>query len=117
MLDGIDGGYFGFYIGTSPEKEASAIKAMWSEIEKLKSKAPSEDEWARSQAFYSGHHEIEQQYFASQCLGMALDELYGNGYQHYLNFIERFSKITPKLIHQAANEIFNQVYVQARVGK
>jgi zinc protease len=116
VLDGIDGGYFAFYIGTSPEKRELALEAMWKEIEKLtKEKAPLE-EWERSRTFYSGHHTIEQQYFSAQAMGMALDEVYGRGYANYNRFIEKLAKVTPDEIQRVARKYFKRAYVLAEVG-
>ncbi len=116
LLEGIDGGYFGFYIGTSPDKKELALKSIWTEIEKLKNNLAPEEEWNRALNFYSGHHLIEQQHFSAQAMGMALDELYGKGFENYFNYTQNLMKCSAKDVQRVAQKYFSKPYVLAEVG-
>jgi zinc protease len=95
-MEGVDAGYFSFYIGTSPEKVVTALEAMKNELRKIRDHGIPQEEWQNAFQFVVGNHEIEQQSFGAQAIGMALDELYGEGAESYFNFAADLGKIGPK---------------------
>ncbi len=92
-MEGVDAGYFSFYIGTSPEKVDTALEAMKNELRKIRDHGITDEEWKNAFQFVVGNHEIEQQSFGSQAIGMALDELYGEGAESYFDFAKDLEKI------------------------
>ncbi len=114
-MEAREGGYFGFYIATSPDKEKTAIEAMETELSKLVEHGITQEEWDRAKPYYVGNHQIEQQRFSYQSVGMALDELYGEGYENYLNFEKLFEKITVKDINAVIKKYFTGKNAQRRV--
>ena len=107
-MEGIDGGYFGFYIATSPEKEKTAIDALYLEVDRLLENGVSEEEWQKALSFYVGNYQIEQQKFSTQTIGMALDELYGFGFEDYYNFEKNLSKVKAAEISKVARKYFSK---------
>jgi zinc protease len=103
-LEGVDGGYFGFYIATSPDKEKTALEALRREIHRLILDGVTEKEWAHSRSFYIGNHEIEQQRFASQSIGIAMDELYGLGFKDYYNFEKHMASLKASDLNRVARK-------------
>jgi zinc protease len=92
-MEGLDAGYFAFYIGTSPEKAETAIGAMEKELIRLCDGGVPESEWEKARTFLTGNHQLGQQSFSSQAMGLALDELYGLGVDEYFAFDEKMSSV------------------------
>jgi len=103
-VEGFDTGSFGFYIATSPDKEETALAALRMEVEKLIDVRVPQAEWDHALSYYTGNHEIEQQRFSGQALGVALDELYGVGWQEYFRFAEHLRKVTPADLQRVAKK-------------
>jgi zinc protease len=107
-MEGLDGGYFGFYIATSPEKELTAVEALHKEIRRFVEEGINDEEWQKAYRFYSGNYQIEQQKFSTQATGMALDELYGFGYEDYFNFEKHLSELSAESLTQVARKYFSE---------
>jgi len=103
-MEGIDGGYFAFYIGTSPEKTKTALEGMRKEIMKIIDHGVGAAEWKKAHTFITGNHQLSQQSIGAQSMGMALDELYGLGYEEYFIFDRAFSKVTPEDIQRVTKK-------------
>jgi len=114
-MEGIDAGYFAFYMGTSPEKTHTALKGMKIEIEKILNEKVPESEWKKAHKYVTGNYEISQQSLGAQSMGMALDELYGLGYQEYFEFDRSFSKVTPADIQRVARKYLDPRKARAQV--
>lgn len=103
-MEGIDGGYFAFYIGTSPDKTDVALQGMRRELMKIINEGVSDEEWNKAHTYITGNHQLSQQSLGAQSMGMALDELYGMGYSEYFNFDDVLSKITSHDIKKVAQK-------------
>jgi zinc protease len=103
-MEGIDAGYFAFYMGTSPEKTEIALDGMKRQIERVLTEKVSDKEWQQAHRYVTGNYEISQQSLGAQAMGMALDELYGFGYQEYFEFDKSLSKVTPTEIQRVARK-------------
>jgi zinc protease len=114
-MEGIDAGYFAFYMGTSPEKTHTALKGMKIEIEKVLNEKITEEEWKKAHKYVTGNYEISQQSYGAQAMGMALDELYGLGYEEYFDFDKSFSKVTPAEIQRVARKYLDPKKAKAQV--
>lgn len=118
-MEGLDGGYFAFYIATSPQNEEIALNALGVEIQKIVREGVSKEEWEKARTFFVGNFEIEQQRFSSQALGMALDELYGLGFKEYFHFEKRFDAVKPSDLQKVAKKYLakkNGIRVTSVVG-
>jgi zinc protease len=103
-VEGFETGSFGFYIATSPDKEETALAALRKEVEKLLDVPVPKAEWEHAVSYYTGNHEIEQQRFSGQAMGMALDQLYGSGWQEYYRFADKLRKVTPADLQRVARK-------------
>lgn len=103
-LEAIDGGHFGVYIGTTPEKVQTALEAIDKELEKVALHGVTENEWNVAKTYYAGNHIIDQQKLSSQCMSMALEELYGFGWNSYFKFDEFLEAITTEDIKRVAKK-------------
>ena len=93
-LDGIDVGYFGGYIGCSPDKVETAISMMKEEFCKLAENKVSEEELERAKKYLIGKHDIELQKNSSVSTAVLFDEIYGLPYDEAFHFSERLASVT-----------------------
>ena len=114
-LEGIDGGYFAFYMGTSPEKVSVALDGMEKEINKIIDNGIPKSEWKKACNFVTGNHEIGQQSLGSQAMGMALDELYGLGFEEYFQFSKHLAKVKPEEIQKVVKKYLNPKKAKSQV--
>ena len=114
---GLDYGSFAFYIGCAPEKKDKAIKALWREIYKITNEPVDEKELERAKRWLIGTHEIGLQTNGAQAFDMALNELYGLGYNFQSRYVQEIGKVTPEAVTKAAKRIFNtEHYALVKVG-
>lgn len=107
-FEGIDGGFFSFYIGTSPEKEEKALSAFHVEIDKVVEEGITAEEWARARRFILGSKKIEDQRLSPQALELSLTELYGLGFEESLEFEARMNELSHKDISEVAKKYLSQ---------
>ncbi len=106
-MEGVDAGYFAFYIGTSPEKVDTALEAMKGELRKIRDHGIPEEEWQNAYQFVTGNHVIEQQSFGAQAMGMALDELYGEGAENYFDFSKDLAHVKASDLQRMVQKYLN----------
>lgn len=116
-MDGIDGGYFGFYIGCSPEKGQKALGMMWDEIKKLQDIKVSDQELQRAKSYVIGRHDIGLQRNSSIANEMMLNELYKLPFDEYLHYSQQVSLVSAEEIQSLAKTLFAQNSVLSVVGK
>jgi zinc protease len=95
-------GFFGFYIGCSPEKLFTAIQGMRKELDKILKHPLSAKELDRAKQFWIGRFELDLQRFSSQAIVYGLDEMYGLGYDHALHVAKKIHSVTREQIQKAA---------------
>lgn len=110
-LEGIETGYFGSYIGCSPEKEEKATEMMLNEFQKLQSHAVSDKELESAKQNLIGKFDIQTQKNSSVAGKMLFDELYELGYLEKNNNTQKLKAVTKEGIQQLAKKIFSQNYV------
>jgi zinc protease len=79
---GLAPGYFSFYVGTDPAKADLVEAELLKEAESLRREGLAEDELQRAKAKLIGQKKIARQDLGSLALTVALDELYGLGFEH-----------------------------------
>ncbi|HUD48383.1 MAG TPA: pitrilysin family protein [Candidatus Baltobacteraceae bacterium] len=79
---GLAPGYFAFYAGTAPEKVEEVERELFKEAALLRTEGFTAEELARCKAKVIGQKKIARQDLGGLALTMALDELYGAGYQN-----------------------------------
>jgi zinc protease len=115
-MEGLEGGYFGAYIGCSPEKSATALRMMLDEFTKLvEVKVPAE-ELARAQRYLIGKHDIELQKNSSITSSILFDHIYGIDFLDTYKFTDHIRAVTAEGIRDLAKRIFSRPSVTALVG-
>jgi len=115
-MEGIEGGYFGGYIGCSPEKAQKSIQMLKEEFKKLVDTKVGEDELTRAQRYLIGRHDIELQRKSTICNAILFDDIYGLDYRDSLDVADKYFAITPEDIQGLAQKIFSQPEVISLVG-
>jgi zinc protease len=101
-----DPGYYAFYIITAPEKLQQAKKAIWEEIERLKNEPVSDEEINRARNQLAGQNIMYQQKYENMAMSMALDELYGVGYEETFKYPEYVNQVSKEDIMKVARKYF-----------
>lgn len=109
-LEGIETGYFGSYIGCSPEKETKATSMMLEEFDKLVKNPVSEDELNKAKQNLIGKFDIQTQKNSAVASKMLFDELYGMGFDEKDKNTDYIKAVTASEIQALAKKIFSQKY-------
>ncbi|WP_413583002.1 M16 family metallopeptidase [Bdellovibrio sp. HCB288] len=115
-MEGIEGGYFGGYIGCSPEKALKSIQMLKAEFQKLAEVKVGEEELTRAQRYLIGRHDIELQRKGTICNAILFDDIYGLDYRESLDVADKYFAITPEDIQKLAQKIFSQPEIISLVG-
>lgn len=115
-VEGLDLGYFGAYIGCSPEKGAKAISMLEDEFKKLVETQVSESEIERAKRYLIGSHDIGLQKNSSLCSGILFEEIYDISYKNMFNYSERVRAVTAEDVRRLAERLFSQKRVVVAVG-
>lgn len=115
-MEGLEGGYFGAYIGCSPEKAETAIRMMRDEFTKLVETQVHEHELARAQRYLIGKHDIELQKNSAITSSILFDYIYGIDFLETYKFAANIRTVDRESIRKLAERIFSQKYVLSAVG-
>lgn len=115
-MEGIECGYFGGYIGCSPEKSEKAIHMLKTEFQKLTESPISAEELTRAQRYLIGRHDIELQRKGTICNAILFDDIYGLDYKQSLEVAEKYFAVTSADVQKLAQKIFSQPTVTSLVG-
>jgi zinc protease len=116
-MEGIDAGYFGAYIGCSPEKGAKAIEMMQTEFDKLCDQLVPEAEIVRARSYLIGRHDIDLQKNSAITAAILFDEVYGLDYREAFRYAEKLEVVTAKDIRELAQTLFSQPSVITAIGR
>ncbi len=116
-MEGIDAGYFGAYIGCSPEKGPKAIAMMHEEFQKLIDKPISEAELDRAKRYLVGRHDIDLQRTSAIGSGILFNEIYGIDPEETFHYADHLKAITPGDVQSLARELFTKPAVTCAVGR
>jgi zinc protease len=106
-LMGFEPGCLVFYLSTTPQRAKEAQEALLNEISLIKTQGLRNDEIDQAKQELIGQYQIglqTNQQLAFQC---ALDELYSNGYDHYLRYDEEINSVTQEDIKGVINQYLN----------
>lgn len=115
-MEGIDTGYFGAYIGCSPEKTDKAISMLKDEFKKLCDTKVSKLELERAQRYLVGRHDIDLQRKSAVCSAFLFDEIYGIDYREVFEANKKYFAVTQDEILNLSRKIFSQPAVISVVG-
>jgi zinc protease len=114
---GLDPGYFGTYIATSPENLTRAIEGLKEELQRTSREIISPEELERAKRHIVGSYEIGQQTHSSQAMTMALDERYGLGFDYGTRYLQAIQSVTQEDVLRVAKKYIRMDrYVLAIVG-
>lgn len=105
--EGIEAGYFGAYIGCSPEKADKALQMMRAEFQKLKEALVSSAELERAKRYIIGRHDIDLQRTSAISSAVIYNDIYGLDLNEPFMAAEKYGPITAAQIRQVAQEIFS----------
>ena len=115
-MEGTDGGYFGAYIGCSPEKTGKALSMLRNEFDRMVQEQVGDKELLRAQKYLIGRQHIDHQRNSAICSSLLFDEIYGLPYDESFHFAERIHAVTVKDIRAVAEHIFSQKEIVSVVG-
>lgn len=115
-MEGLEGGYFGAYIGCSPEKSATALRMMKEEFTKLVEVPVPAEELGRAQRYLIGKHDIELQKNSSITSSILFDHIYGIDFLDTYKYSEHIKDVTSEKIQALAQKIFSRKSVTCLVG-
>jgi zinc protease len=110
-MDGLEKGYFGSYIGCSPEKEEKAIKMMFAEFDKLCNDFVPEEELQRARQNLIGRFDIQMQKNSSIAAKMLFDELYGLGFDEKDRNTNSIKQVNKEEVRELARKLFGQKHI------
>ncbi len=114
---GIDYGSVACYIACAPEKKNEAQKGLWSEIYRAQKELPGPEEMERAKNWLVGRYQISLQTPGAKAMDMALNELYGLGYDFSSRYPEKIRAVTSRQVEEMAKKYFSsQEYVLVIVG-
>jgi len=115
-MEGLDTGYFGAYIGCSPEKVKKAMAMLKREFQKLAEEKVPEQELLRAQRYIVGRHDIDLQRKSAICNSIFFDRIYGLDPKESLEVAEKYFAIKPVNIQVLAEKLFQQHHIISVVG-
>ena len=114
---GLDTGAFGVYLACDPDKVPTAKKGIFEELEKVRQHGISDEELKDAKNYLIGNMQIDLQTNGSKAIQMALNELYGLGFDHYTRYLDAIGKVTQEDVKKAvARVILPDRYVFVTVG-
>jgi zinc protease len=115
-MEGVETGYFGAYIGCSPEKVNKAISMMKEQFDLLTDTTISEQELDRAKRYIVGRHDIDLQRTASVATSILYNDIYGIDFNEPFTCAEKYFSVTPEKIRNLSQKIFGQKSVISVVG-
>ncbi|MBX9766400.1 MAG: insulinase family protein, partial [Bdellovibrionales bacterium] len=106
-MEGVDAGFFGTYIGCSPEKGKKALEMMREELKKLSEERISAAELERSQRFIIGRHDIDLQRNSSIATTCLFDHMFGLGFDHLNSVADKIRAVTADQVRDLSQELFS----------
>lgn len=104
QLVGVDPGYLVFYVGTEPGKEGAVQNEMVAEIKRLAAGGLTDEELARAKSKLIGGDKVTNQSLGALAYRVALDELYGLGYDYHKEYETRVKAVTSEQVRATARK-------------
>ena len=104
-IEGVDPGSFGVYIASAPDKLEESLAGLRGELERLLADEITPDELERAKAYLIGTQAVSLQRYSAQASLLSLDELYGLGASHYLDYADRIEAVSVDDVQRVARRI------------
>jgi zinc protease len=115
-MEGIDTGYFGAYIGCSPNKGEKAIEMLKIEFDKLVNVPVGDAELDRAKRYLIGRHDIDLQRNSAISSSILFNEIYGIKSDEVFRYGEFLKSISAADVQSIAKQIFSGHAVMCAVG-
>jgi zinc protease len=93
-LFGTDTGSFGIYIGTSPDKQEAATRAIWQELYRVRENEISPAELDKARNVLISNYQLGLQTNNAQAMEMALNEIYGLGDDYGSRYVQAIEQVS-----------------------
>lgn len=103
-LEGLDPGHIMTHMGTAPDKVAQALAGLYGHLARLRQERVDPTELSRAQRYLVGAHAIDLQRGGARGMLMALNELYGQGYDEHTRYAENVRAVTVDQVQEVANK-------------
>jgi len=104
---GMENGSFKAYIGTSPELEEKAIKALLWELEKVRNEGVTEEELRKAKNMIKGRYEIALQERIARATKYSSYEILGLGYDRVKKYPVLIDNVTLEDVNNVAKKYFD----------
>lgn len=104
-VEGIEPGSFGVYMATSPDKLDRALTGIAGLLDALAQDGLRQEELERAQRYLVGTHGIGLQRLGARASTMALNELYGTGFNNHREYAARIDAVTLEDVRRVAQRI------------
>ena len=106
-LEGLDPGCFAIYLALNPAKVNEAVDIVKNEIKQICFGELNNEEINRAKEYLKGTYTVDLQKMSLQSAYLALNEIYGLGYDEYLRYNDYISEISPDMLINIANKYLN----------
>jgi zinc protease len=106
-VEGLDPGAFGVYIASAPEKREESLAGLRAELVRVLDEPIEPAEIERARAYLIGSHAVSLQSYALQASLLSLDELYGLGAAHHLEYAKRIEAVTVDDVRRVAQRLIH----------
>jgi zinc protease len=103
-VPGWDPGYLVIYAATRPDEQQRVLDVLDDELRSMQREGFTEEEVALAKQYLIGTHRLDIQHLAGLAKRVALDELYGIGYDAWADYETRISHVTTPMVHEAAKQ-------------
>lgn len=103
-LFGLDTGYFAIYVSTTAEMLDAVLLTIDEEIANLREHEVSSRELERGKRMCISNYQLNMQTVSEQASNIGMDELYGLGYNYYLQYESKINSVTTADIKRVANQ-------------
>ena len=104
-IEGLDPGSFGAYIASAPDKLEQSLDGLRSELRKIAAGPISDEELDRARNYLIGTQAVSLQRYGTQAALLSLDELYGLGAAHHLDYASHIESVTLDDLTRVAQRI------------
>jgi predicted Zn-dependent peptidase len=104
----IEESYFGIYIGLDKKNIGITLKKIDEVLKDLMTEKITDMELKDIKSYLKGNYLMSRQRVSNRSLTLGLREIWGQGYEYDLEYLNDIDKVSAEDVHRAANEIFNQ---------
>ncbi len=104
-MEGLDPGTFAVYMAGAPGKLDESLTGIRAELSKVVNEPVTDSELSRAKGYLIGTQAVSLQRYGAQAMLLSLDELYGLGATHHLDYASRISAVTAADVQRVAKRV------------